>query len=45
MFKGEVVVKDDFEVATVGGWRQGGVVDGEADTVCGFGEGFGADND
>ena len=29
----------------MGGWKQGGVVDGEAETVCGFGEGFGADND
>ena len=36
MFKGEVIVKDDSEVATVGGWRQGGVVNGEVETVCGF---------
>ena len=33
MFKGEVIVKDDSEIATVGGWRQGGVVNGEAETV------------
>ena len=29
----------------MGGWRQGAVVNGEAETVCGSGEGFGADND
>ena len=45
MLKGEVIVKDDSEVATVGGWRQGGVVDVEAEAVCGFGEGFGANDD
>lgn len=45
MFKREVPVKDDSKVATVGGWGQGGVVDVEAETVCSFGEGFGADND
>lgn len=45
MVEGEVIIKDDSKVAAVGGWRQGGVVDGEAETVCGFGAGFGADDD
>ena len=45
MVKGEVTVKDDCKVAAVGGWKQGGAVDGEVETVCGFGEGFWADND
>ena len=42
--KREVVVKDDSEVATVWGWREGGVVYGEAEVVGGFDEGFGADD-
>ena len=32
MVEGEVIIKDDSKVAAVGGWRQGGVVDGEAET-------------
>lgn len=44
LFKGEVVVKDDSEVVSVEGWGQGGIANGEAETVCIFGEGFGADD-
>ena len=33
MVKGEVTVKDDSKVATVGGWKHGGVVDGEANCL------------
>lgn len=43
--KGEVIVKDDSEVATVKGWKQGGVVDSERETVSGLGDGFGTDDD
>ena len=32
VFKGEVIVKDDSEGATVKGWRQGGGVDSEGET-------------
>lgn len=45
VFKGEVIVKDDSEVATVKGWRQGEGVDSEGETVNGFSDGFGTDDD
>lgn len=41
MFKEEVAVKHDSEVADVWGGRQSGVVDGEAENVTGICEGFG----
>ena len=45
VFKGEVAVENDSEVADVWGGRQSGVIDGEAEVVSGFGEGFGANDD
>lgn len=45
VFKGEVIVKDDSEVATVKAWRQGEGVDSEGETVNGFSDGFGTDDD
>jgi len=45
VFKGEVVVKDDSEVAYVSGGRQSGVVDGETEVMGGFDEGFGTDDE
>ena len=40
VFKGEVAVKHDSEVADVWGGRKSGVVDGEAEVVTGFSEGW-----
>ena len=45
MFKGEVAVKHDSEVADVRGGRQSGVVDVEGEVVTCFSEGFGTDDD
>ena len=43
--KREVVVKNDSEVETVWGGREGGVVYGEAEVVSGFDELFEANDD
>ena len=45
VFKREVIVQNDAEVADVSGWGQGGVVDSEVEIVDSFGEGFGADDE
>ena len=45
VFKGEVAVENDSEVANVRGGRQSGVINGEAEVVNDFGEGFGTDGD
>ena len=42
--KREVVAKEDSEVATMWGGKEGGVVYGEADIVGGLDEGIGADD-
>jgi len=44
VFKGEVIVKDDSEVADVSGGSQSGVVDGETEVMGSFDEGFGTDD-
>ena len=41
LFKGEVAVQHESEVADLWGERKSGVVDGEAEVVTGFSEGFG----
>lgn len=43
VFKGEVAVENDSEVAD--GRGQSGIVNGEGDVVIVFGEGFGTDDD
>jgi len=45
VFKGEVIVKDDSDVAIVKGWIQGGGVNSEGETVNGFSDWFGTDDD
>ena len=45
VFEGEVAVKNDSQLADVWGGRQSGVINGEAEVVNGFGEGFGTDDD
>ena len=43
--KREVVAKNNSEVVNVWGGGEEGAVDGEAEAVSGFDEGFGADDD
>ena len=45
VFKGEVAVENDSEVADVWGGRPSGIINGEAEVVSGFGEGFGTESD
>ena len=44
MIQGEVSVKNDTEVVSMGGWGEEIVADLKGDVVDGFGEGFGADD-
>ena len=44
VFKGEVAVENDSEVVDVWGGRPSGIINGEAEVVSGFGEGFGTDD-
>lgn len=45
VFEGEAAVKNNSKVADLCRGRQSGVINGEAEVMSGFSEGFGANDD